>query len=357
MKRANFTIAFALIAMGGGCLAPQTAPNPEFGSSPANGNQPPSDQKIVRTLLEWNLCKKEDKKEDVDKKEKGAKDEKSGDEAPDQTGNGKKEGKNGNGENGGKEEGNRDADDKAKEDEVPHQRLDPDRPHLPEASSTVGLGHIVLESGFTYNTSGGYFPRYSYPESLLRIGMFADWFELRIAQNVLGDYSTNLTGRRAIEFGAQDMQIGVKLAMTEQQQWLPESALILQMYVPTGSPGYSANRVLPGIHYDCSWEIIKEKLSVETVILADGSTDNYGHTYTQLGHAVTAVYDITKRLEAFGEIDSFYSVGESFGPQHYFVGGFVYFLNKNFEIDIRSGVGLNRHAQGYLLGSGFAVRY
>ena len=35
----------------------------------------------------------------------------------------------------------------------------------------------------------------------------------------------------------------------------------------------------------------------------------------------------------------------------------VYFITKNFEIDIRSGVGLNQHSQGYLRGTGFAVCY
>lgn len=69
------------------------------------------------------------------------------------------------------------------------------------------------------------------------------------------------------------------------------------------------------------------------------------------------VYEITKKLETFCEIDSYYSVGESAGPQDYLVGGLVYFINKNIEIDIRAGVGLNQHANGHLLGTGFAYRY
>jgi Putative MetA-pathway of phenol degradation len=221
----------------------------------------------------------------------------------------------------------------------------------------VGLNHVVLESGFTYNTSGGYFNRYSFPETLVRIGMFYDWLEFRVAQNVSGESLPNPPGQKSTLFGADDLQLGVKLALTEQKEWMPESALVLQMTVPSGSPGFSANRVLPGLHYNASWEIIKEKLSVETILFADGTVDDFGHTYTLLGHGVTAVYDLTKKLEAFGEIDSYYSLGESAGPQHYFVGGLVYFITRNMEIDIRSGVGLNQHASGYLLGTGFSVRY
>ena len=31
------------------------------------------------------------------------------------------------------------------------ERLDPDRPHLPEASTTVGKGRMILEGGYTLN--------------------------------------------------------------------------------------------------------------------------------------------------------------------------------------------------------------
>jgi hypothetical protein len=76
-----------------------------------------------------------------------------------------------------------------------------------------------------------------------------------------------------------------------------------------------------------------------------------------LGHGITAVYDVTKKLQAFGEFDSYYATGDSAAPQHYFVGGFVYYVTRDFAMDIRSGVGLNQHSNGYLLGCGFGLRY
>ena len=96
---------------------------------------------------------------------------------------------------------------------------------------------------------------------------------------------------------------------------------------------------------------------METVVIADGAVDDHSHTITSLGHGVTAVYDVTKKLEGFGELDSFYAAGDSAPPQHYFVAGLVYFITPNCEIDVRAGVGLNQHADGYLIGSGFALRH
>ncbi|HEV3383908.1 MAG TPA: transporter [Gemmata sp.] len=334
MKSGGVLIVFGFVVWITGC---NSLPCQNLGNAE-------TEKKGPKTLLEWNVGKKEDDKDKKDDDKEGKENEKNGE---------KKE----NGKNGDKPKENDNGENKDKESEDQEKRIDTDRPHLPESSSTVGLNRVVLESGFTYNTSGGYFPKYSYPEALVRIGMFADWFEFRIAQNVNGEYTTNTLGQRSIATGANDLQLGVKLALTEQKQWLPESCLILQMTVPSGSPGFSANRVLPGLHYDASWEVIKEKFSVETVLFADGTVDDVGHTYTLLGHGITAVYSLTKKLEAFGEIDSYYSLGESAGPQHYFVGGLVYFVTKNMEIDIRSGVGLNQHSQGYLLGTGFSIRY
>jgi hypothetical protein len=300
-----------------------------------------AETKSQKTLLEWSIGKKEAK----DDKEKG----KDGEE--ENRGKGK-EAADGNSSKAAANDEFRQKD----QDEEP-KRLDPDRPHLPEASTTVGVGRAVLEAGYTYNTSGGFFPMHSFPEATLRVGVFADWFEFRIGQNLVSQTAIDEFHDRSITIGAEDLQLGFKLALTEQQQYLPESALIVQMTVPSGSKGLTANRVLPGVHYDCSWEVIKDKLSVETVLLADGSVNENGHTFTMLGHGVTAAYDLTKKLEAFGELDSFYAAGDSAPPQHYFVAGLVYFITRDCEIDVRAGVGLNQHADGYLVGSGFAVRY
>jgi hypothetical protein len=341
-----------LVCWSSGCTSLQSFPGvPEVAAKTAETTQE-AGNKGPKTLLEWTIGKKDD----------------------DKNGKEKENGKNGATEEGGKngvkkENAKNDkekaddkgresatAEEKEKKEEEP-KRIDPDRPHLPEASTTVGLGRAVLEAGYTFNTSGGFFPQHSFPEALLRVGVLAEWLEVRIAQNLASQSIPDDSGGHANQTGFQDLQLGVKLALTEQQKCLPESALILQMTVPTGSKDFTANRVLPGIHYDCSWEVIKDLLSLETVVFADGSVDDHGHTFTQLGHGVTAAYDVTKKLEAFGELDSFYAAGDSAPPQHYFVAGLVYFITQNCEIDIRAGIGLNEHTDGYLIGSGFALRY
>ena len=239
------------------------------------------------------------------------------------------------------------------------KRLDPDRPHLPESSTAVGKGRIVLESGYTFTKKGSSFTSQSYPEALLRIGMFADWFEFRIGQSFLSREQT-VGGVRTGVHGAQDLYLGVKLALVAQQGLLPEIALIPQMTVPTGSGTVGAGKVLPGLNVDCTWEVIKERFSIELLIATNDVQDDAHRAHVELATGLTGVFALMPKLEAFVEWDAFSPVAAAnaaAGPRHYAVGGFVYFLTKDVAVDIRAGVGLNQRANDFLAGTGFAVRY
>ena len=68
----------------------------------------------------------------------------------------------------------------------PSERLDPDRPHLPEASTTVGRGRMILEGGYTFNENKvSSSSAHDAPEAIFRAGILAEWFEVRIGQNFL----------------------------------------------------------------------------------------------------------------------------------------------------------------------------
>jgi len=72
------------------------------------------------------------------------------------------------------------------------QRLDPDRPHLPEASTTVGKGRMVLVGGYTFNKSKvSSFSAQDAPEALYRAGMLAEWLEVGIGENFFQAGSLN----------------------------------------------------------------------------------------------------------------------------------------------------------------------
>src|SRR5262249_35701178 len=78
-----------------------------------------------------------------------------------------------------------------KSDEPEPDKIKTDRPDFTESSTTVGLGRVQLEMGYTYafnradetishTQNADLFHTHTYPEMLVRLGLFEEWFELRI---------------------------------------------------------------------------------------------------------------------------------------------------------------------------------
>lgn len=237
-----------------------------------------------------------------------------------------------------------------------------DRPDFTEASSTVGKGRAQLEAGYTYtrDRSGVVTTTsHSYPEALLRVGVFAEWFELRIGQN-FGNARSGSPNDVFSSGGAEDLYLGVKLGLTEQKGARPEMALVIQSQVPTGHPSVTAGRVLPGANLLYGWDVIEDRLTLGGSTQASGAIDKSAHGYVEFAQSLTAGFPITKRFAAYTEWFAFFPAGAAtpgVGPQHYLDGGFTYRLSPNFQLDLRAGCGLNRSAANLFAGSGFAVRY
>jgi hypothetical protein len=140
----------------------------------------------------------------------------------------------------------------------PDEPIITDRPDFTEASVTVGLGVVQLETGYTYITDEDgptSFRAHSGPEALLRVGVLADWFELRVAYNYLEETtSTTGVGTETLN-GSDDLYLGVKLAFTGQAGILPEMALVPQMRVPSGSSDLTAGETLPGVNWLYGWDV------------------------------------------------------------------------------------------------------
>lgn len=262
------------------------------------------------------------------------------------------------------------------------ERLTSDRPDFTEASSTVGRGRVQFEGGYTYigdRNRGVRTHTHSYPEGLLRIGMFADWFELRLGQNVFAQSSRggrpagplpgpgfpaepgggNTGAARVSDVGASDLYLGAKLALTKQKGVLPETALIIQGTVPTGARAFTADRVLYGFNYLFSWEL-NDTLSFGGSFQGNSAVDDTDRNHIFFSQSLSVGYKLAKNLTGYTEWFAFYpafATNTGGGAQHYLDGGLQYFLTKNFALDVRVGVGLSRSADDLFAGAGFVVRY
>lgn len=235
-----------------------------------------------------------------------------------------------------------------------------DRPDFTEASSTVGRGVVQLEGGYTYfydSDAAGSTKRHSFPEALLRVGVLADWFELRFGQNYVEETTTQFGASRSVATGAEDLYLGFKLGLTGQEGILPEMALVGQATVPTGSDDFTSDETLPGLNWLYGWE-------VNDWVATGGSTqanraldDTTGDPFLEMAQSWTINYTLTEPLGAYTEWFVIAPDGADTNPtENYFDGGFTYKVTNNLQLDVRGGVGLNEAADDYFVGSGFAVR-
>jgi hypothetical protein len=189
--------------------------------------------------------------------------------------------------------------------------------------------------------------------------MFAEWFEFRIEQNFAN--SRNFENDALVETiaGADDITLGCKLFLTEQDKSLPETSIIFKMFIPTGKHEFSNRKVLPALNYLCGWDLIDDCLTMGTGFQINGVSDD-GMGYTEIAPSLTFGYILTKKLGAYTEWFALFASGADdpeIGPEHYADGGFTYKITNNFQLDIRAGVGLNDRATNFFTGAGASIRY
>lgn len=237
-----------------------------------------------------------------------------------------------------------------------------DRPDFTESAVTVGRGVVQVEMGYTFTldeSDGVRSVQHSYPEMLWRIGLFADWFEFRIAYN-FGANNVSLNGVPVVPGapdGSEDLYLGFKFDLTPQEGILPEMALITQMTVPSGSPGLTAGEVLPGVGWCYCWEI-NEVLDLSGETQINRSHDDDGNFFDEFAQSLSMGYNLTEKLHGYTEWFMFVPSGFTTEQvEQYADGGFTYHVTNNLQFDIRAGVGLNEAADNFFTGAGTVIRF
>lgn len=231
-----------------------------------------------------------------------------------------------------------------------------DRPDFTEASSTVGLGVAQLEMGYTYlfDDDGTTTTKtHSYPETLLRYGILADWLELRVFWNYVEEEFDGINAS-----GSDDLFLGFKIGLTPQEGILPEMALIPQMTVPSGADVFTADEALPGVNWIYGWEINDFLSTAGSTQFNRTIDDGTQQAYTEWAQSWTIAYGLSDKLGAYTEwFALFPHSADTSRPQHFFNGGFTYLINNDVQWDIRAGTALNEAADDYFVGTGLSIRF
>jgi len=244
--------------------------------------------------------------------------------------------------------------------------LESDRPDFTECSSTVPLGRLQLEGGYTYaydDEKGHRNSEQSVPEFLLRVGLL-EKVELRVGWQgwsltedlFMEKNDAGRTIRREIhDDGATDMSVGFKAGLLPQDHLIPNLSVIAEFGIPTGARNKTAGDVEPLIKWLWSYDLT-DRLSLSgNLNFAVLKSDREQHF--QSSASMSVGYQLADWMGTYVEYFGFYPDSRATDAAHYLDGGLTFPITRNFQLDIRAGVGLNDEAADFFTGAGFAIRW
>lgn len=234
-----------------------------------------------------------------------------------------------------------------------------DRPNFTESPFTVGRGRIQFEVGFTRASDRSDAARHeadSYPELLLRAGLVAEWLELRVGLNYSratdGDTDGTSTAR-----GFNDTYVALKIALTEQEGWLPHTAILPQATLPTGSETMTEKIIKPGVNFLYTWDL-NDDIAFCGSTQGNRAQNEDAVMYIELAQSFSLECSLTDDFALFGEWFAFIPTSDvDVDMQHYIDTGVMYLVNDVFQLDARIGIGLNEAADDSFWGIGASYKY
>ena len=246
------------------------------------------------------------------------------------------------------------------EPEEEEDEFETDRDSFTPATTVAGWERLIVESAYSFIDNDAVAETHSLPELIVRYGV-NDWLELRLGWNyevggagspVSGNVPGDIDDPGGIESESR-MIYGVKVWLTEQRDWQPQSVVILQGYTPTSgettatemSATYVAGYVLAN-----RW-VWDSAIRFSTA----GEGDDDFHVWSP---STVLKIPVGERWKVHAEYFGIFSHGREIETaQHFFSTGAHYLINPDFEIGARVGWGLNDQTANFFANVGFGLRY
>lgn len=229
--------------------------------------------------------------------------------------------------------------------------LSTDRPDFTEAVDAVGAGRLQIESGYTFTRERST-DTHGFPETLVRFGVL-DRVELRFEW--AGWNWIDAGGPGARDDGHNDISIGAKVAVLEQDGLIPALSVIARTSIPTGEPGIGADDFEPEGKLVWAYDVT-EGLSLSGNLNLALPVSDRGR-YFEPAASVSLAFDLTDMIGAYVEYFGFYPVDRGGPARHSVNTGLTFLLTPDLQLDLRIGAGLSDAADDLFAGAGISVRF
>jgi hypothetical protein len=236
-----------------------------------------------------------------------------------------------------------------------------DRDAFTPQTRTVSKGRFILESAYTFVDNPGIPATHSVPELLLRYGL-ASRLELRLGWNFeTGGGGNDVSGSEGDVLLDQPrikreyrLLYGLKANLTKQDQFIPESAVIVQGFTATGgaNPGTQiAATTVAGWRLPWRWKL-------DTALRYGTNSESGNHFGTWAPSTVLRV-PLGERWAVHAEYFGVFAQGHSPADfvREYISPGFHFLVTPNLEVGVRVGWGLNQQSARFFSNVGFGWRF
>lgn len=247
------------------------------------------------------------------------------------------------------------------EGEEAEEPLETDRDSFTPATTVVGRGRVLAEASYSFIDGRRGETTHSYPELLTRIGLSRN-LEFRIGWNYEIGGGGSVSGADVLpgaEGGVAETEreggllYGLKAALTEQDEWLPQSALIVQATTPTSGPD-PATQFNTG--YVWGWTL-PNKWLLDAALRYGIDSDKHDHFNTWSPSVVLKV-PLHERINVHAEyFGTFTQHKADDRAAQYFSPGIHYLVTPDCEIGVRVGWGLTQDAANFFSNVGLGVRF
>lgn len=240
------------------------------------------------------------------------------------------------------------------------EEIETDRDSFTPATSVVGRGQLILESAYTFIDNPAVPETHSLPELVARYGI-SDNIELRFGYNyelggsgnpVSGNIPSDTEGSTELEREA-NLLYGTKVWLTEQDEWLPTSSIIVQGFTPVH--GESTDTQV-STTYVFGWQLSNDWQWDSAIRYGTGSLEE--DRFSTWSPSTVVKIPVGEKWKIHAEYFSVSTSGrETESSQHFFSPGAHYLLTRNLEIGLRVGWGLNEQAPDFFSNVGGGIRF
>ena len=218
-----------------------------------------------------------------------------------------------------------------------------DRPGQSTSPSVLGPGYIQLEAGAQIAGIAPGTESYALPSGLARIGLLPA-MELRLGAEYRSLRSTTAAS------GIASVSAGAKIAVTQEQGAIPETAFLLTLALPYGSENFRPAAVAPSF-------LLAMRSSLggpfNLYYNLGGSWDGSNGPGTGL-YTLALSATIAGNLSAFAEL--YGSLASDVLPMHAADAGIAYVLSPDLQLDLSGGAGITPSAPDYFINAGLSLR-